>query len=253
MSSNLQRLYYLLGITQVRNLLTALKREQQSCPVPILGSFAILLAIAIACLPILAQWARPSDADLDLPTMMIGVATCLALVFRVRVGIKRPQQAYDWKRALSVTHTAFALGCIPAVVIVVIFPDTLSQFAAAKSTAAHSHAPPPSLWDTLSFIAIVAIWAGITEEYIFRGLLVSTLRRWSVLKDCWFRDATAVSFSALLFGVIHMPQWGPLMGVALVGIGAGFSLAYLASGERVTVVILYHIVFDAISLSIAVL
>jgi hypothetical protein len=45
--------------------------------------------------------------------------------------------------------------------------------------------------------------------------------------------------------------WGLTPSLTLTGLGIGFGLAYIAIGELILPLIVYHIIFDALSLSFA--
>ena len=83
-------------------------------------------------------------------------------------------------------------------------------------------------------------------------MLVTALRRIELFATQHQRDLFAIFFSAALFGVCHFALWGPYMAFAVAGLGFGFGLAYIAIGERLLPVIVYHIIFDFLSLLIAI-
>ncbi len=58
--------------------------------------------------------------------------------------------------------------------------------------------------------------------------------------------------SALLFGLAHWPTWGALPALAITGLGLGFVAGYIANGEQLGPLVLYHFIFDALSISISV-
>ena len=94
----------------------------------------------------------------------------------------------------------------------------------------------------------VAVWVAVTEEYIFRGLCISVIRRWAIFPRQSQRNALAITLSAVLFGAAHYPTWGLAAAIALTGLGFGFSLAYLANREQIMPVIVYHFIFDLCSI-----
>lgn len=76
----------------------------------------------------------------------------------------------------------------------------------------------------IAFIAAIYIVAPFTEEFVFRGLILTKLRE-SV------KAAPAIIISALLFGVIHLMTGSVITGIhALIG-GIIFGLAYEKSGS----------------------
>ena len=98
---------------------------------------------------------------------------------------------------------------------------------------------------------IVAVWAGLTEELIYRGMLISALRRSKFNLSTRRKDSLAIVVSALIFGIGHVPFWGVPMSLAVTGVGVGFGVAYIATGELLVPVILYHIGFDLISILVS--
>jgi membrane protease YdiL (CAAX protease family) len=135
--------------------------------------------------------------------------------------------------------------------IVLIFPTTLVEFQQATNQAATAAAPESQLWGKIQVILIASLWAGVTEEFIYRGMLISFLRRWRLFSQQRINDLFAITLSGLLFGLSHLAMWGPLMSLSLIGIGIGFGLAYIATGETLLALIIYHILFDALSLSVS--
>ena len=88
----------------------------------------------------------------------------------------------------------------------------------------------------------------MTEEIIYRGLVVSGLRRIGFCKAQLRTDLVACAVSALLFGVAHAGTWGLPAALAIMGLGFGFGVGYIAAGERLIPVIIYHFAFDFLSL-----
>ena len=235
-----------LGFSRFQELRRNLISEAENEKKPVLGSAAILLAVMLALLPAISGSLGSLPNDIDITTVLIGTASVLSVVFRNRVQIQF-QYVKEWKKSLGLIHTAFALGCVPALIIILFN----SQALYLLSQPSHSGANKVSTIPWWLFVMQVSVWAGLTEELIYRGLLVSVLRRWSALPNQKYRDIFAVSLSALVFGLGHMSSWGPAMSFALVGLGFGLGLGYLAIGERLIPVIVYHILFDALSLTCA--
>ena len=242
-----QFLIKFLGIARFQELRCALSSESKVSKTPSLGSAHVFLAVMLALLPAISGSLGSLPSDVDITTVLVGTAAVLAVMFRNRVQI--PFLAVDnWKRSMHLVHTAFAIGCIPALLLVLFHPEALyllSKPVQQDSPGVHTVIP---WW---LFVLQVSMWAGFTEELIYRGLLVSVLRRWSALHTQPARDLFAVTLSAFVFGLGHLSSWGPGMSMALVGLGFGLGLAYLAIGERLLPVIIYHILFDALSLSCA--
>lgn len=239
-----------LGLDRIALLGEALKANTSALPGHGIGLAEVTLALAIASLPFLSFFARNTNSKLDITTAFVGIATVLAILFRVTRKIPF-YHAKEWRRDISLTHTAFAIGCIPAVLIVLIDPEALSHLNATKSAVQVVPGARPSSFGLALFVLKVAVWAGLTEEIIFRGMLISVLRRWQLLRTQRARDTLAVVVSATMFGLSHLPVWGPSLSLALVGLGVGFGAAYLAIGEAIMPLVLYHIIFDVLSLTAA--
>jgi membrane protease YdiL (CAAX protease family) len=203
----------------------------------------------IAMLPLLSFYVDQHSSRLDFKTLLVGLAAALAIIFRVRSHIPFGSVA-RWRESLSLTHVAFAIGCIPTLIILLVSPEALFQLEIVRSD--NTSGATPSLSSLLLSIAAAATWAALTEEFIYRGLLISVFRRWRAISSPAMRDALAVFVSALVFGLAHLPSWGPLMSVALFGLGIGFGIAYLAVGELLLPLIVYHLIFDIMSLSFAI-
>lgn len=221
----------------------------------VLSISAIVAALLVAAAPVLLTCldAVSPHPSLPLPTIAFGISTLLAVVMRFQLDL-RYLKVLNWKESLRLTHTAFALGCIPAVAMVVIFPESITQKTSILSglVPSTSESEPVSLLQGFLFLMLLAGWAAVTEEFIFRGLMVSALRRWHIFSKQLHRDIFAGGSSALLFGLAHFATWGGPAAVALTGLGVGFVIAYLANGERLSPIILYHFLFDLLSLSVAI-
>lgn len=89
-------------------------------------------------------------------------------------------------------------------------------------------------WSAVSFTA------GVTEEFIFRGVLIYTLSLYS--------DASPVTLAivaGLLFGLAHAYQG--LVGMVMTGIvGVGFGVLYVAMGVLWPIMVL-HVLLDLIA------
>lgn len=239
-----------LGIEKFSALFDALNLQHRNAPAATLSTLEVAVAVLIAALPILSYYRSGVASDIDYSTLLVGIAACLAIVYRVRNKIPFSSVA-AWRSSLHLTHIAFALGCIPTLLILVLSPQSLFHIDPPAPTGGHVQAVN-SVWSVIAFIVGTATWAAVTEEFIYRGLLISVIRRWDAFNSAAVRDYAAIFISALLFGLAHLPTWGPLMSIALFGLGIGLGMAYLAIGELVLPVIVYHIVFDILSLSFAI-
>lgn len=241
-----------IGISRWKLLFEALKKESESLKKPEMTLLVFVLAFVLSCAPIFFTVLYSHNPSF-IPTVAFGVCAVLAIIVRKKLGIKNNNK-HSFKSALSLSHTAVALGCIPAVIVIFFFPDLLSQRHDILSDAAEQSLPigeKPSLIFLATMCFLYASWASVTEEVLFRFLLVSVLRRWSFFKKQHLRDIFACLLSAFIFGFAHYATWGIAASIALTGLGIGFGLAYLATGERLEPVLLYHFVFDILSLAAA--
>lgn len=246
-----------LGVKRWRELHQILLARSAVQLEPPLGLRPQLAALLIAITPVAMTFLddlRPHGTPASaLPTVAFGICALLAMLCRSRLGLT-PNTSLSWRKALSVTHTAVALGCVPAAAVLLLSHtlladrhDILSNTVAAGPT---SGPPLPHLmrW---AMLAAIAAWVALTEEVIFRGMLVGIIRRTTLLRSQRARDTAAVCISALLFGVAHWPTWGALPAIALTGLGIGFVLGFIANGERLGPIVLYHFGFDLLSLCIS--
>ncbi len=247
MSGGSSLLRKFLGLDRIRELLSALGAAPS--PEPTLNTFTVASAVLISALPMLSFYTDPGLDHVDFGTLLVGISASLAIVFRGRVGL-RFASVTDWRRSLRLTHVAFALGCIPTLLFLILFPNALYQLQLAHSGSSGSQAP--STFTILLRLAGVAAWAALTEEFIYRGMLIGVLRRWKALKSPRARDTLAILAGASMFSLAHLPVWGPAMSFALFGLGIGFGLAYIVIGEVLLPIIVYHLIFDFLSLSFAV-
>lgn len=255
MNSSHPWLHRFLAVERWAALGNALETESRICPVPLLNTKAVFAALLVGvapCVVMTLAGLSPTPRP-ELPLLATGIAAVVAVWLRWRMKLSY-NQVVNWKSALSLTHTAFALGCIPAVAALLIAPQQiiaqreLVQEAFQAAPGARSAFAPLS---AISLLLGTSLWAAVTEEIIFRALLVTVLRRWIALKSQLYRNLLAVMVSALLFGIAHIPMWGPVAGIALVGLGVGLGLAYVANGEKLMPLIIYHLGFDLLSIGAA--
>ncbi len=241
--------YTFLGVKRFQNLWNswniAGEHQLQTVSAP-----RVLVAILISLLPAIATALQPRMAGVDFVSILVGIGAVSALLLRRGMGISF-EPVKNWAKNLSLTHTAFALGCLPIAIILLGFPEALDAVISLRQETVRSSASTSTAISKPLFIASVAIWAGLTEELIYRGLLLSTLRRWSLLSGLKFRDHMAVVVSAALFAGVHLPLWGPTMSIAVFGLGIGLGIGYVVAGELLLPLIIYHILFDAVALTVA--
>ena len=239
----------LVGMERLEALARALAEENKKPITPHLGNGTLLLAVLISLMPASSAYLTYLSSSLDVTTVAVGIAACLGMVVRTNRGITF-LGVTNWSRSFYLTHTAFALGCIPTLLLMLFSPQALYNLGTySHDQASVQQVAPQSIY---FFILKVSLWAGFTEEFIFRGLIVSVARRWKGLDTQLQRDVFAVVLSALIFGAGHLHSWGPLMSLAVAGIGGGLAVAYIAIGERLLPVIIYHCLFDMLSLAFAI-
>ncbi len=248
-------LWRFLGIAHFLDLGNEL-RTASTLAIPSGSRYQVLLAILVASSPLalLPLGKELFSPDLPFAMFVTGILTITAIILRKKFRIPY-QKVANWRRAFRLTHTAFALGCVPAVILVALHP---TMFAERHELLNQNSGQVVQVLTIPIFLRIgasiigAAMWAAVTEEFIYRGLLVSVLRRWQIFSSQHYRDLFAIVVSALLFGAAHMMTWGPFAALAMVGIGLGFALAYIANGEQLMPCILYHFLFDVFSMSLAI-
>lgn len=246
-----QTLRKFLAIKRFKALSHSYRSAAQAMPKIRTSSAFVLLAVFVSAFPLfLTEFSYAEGRDLLTP--FLGVSTCVALLLRKRLGLTLSHLC-NWKENLSITHTAFALGCVPAVLLFALYPESLSQVTDTVAPVTQSKGSRPPLHLLIAQLATISLWAGVTEEVIFRGILVSTIRRWRLFQSSHMANAFAIVFSAALFAVGHLHAWGVLLSVAVFGIGIGLGIAYIANREELLPLILYHAAFDFLSLSVSIL
>jgi membrane protease YdiL (CAAX protease family) len=221
-----------LGTERWRDLLSELTRraDEKISLDRSLGDVFIAFLLC-GCGPILTALERQWGADSSLlSTFGFGVSAVLAVIFQKR--IHRSQIPPERASALSLTHTAFALGCIPALLVVALSPTLLTQREQILSSTA-SGSGTGSAFELIGMLIASTFWVAVTEEYLFRGLLLSTLRRWRGFSSSREALWLSIVMSSILFGLAHYPVWGLPSSLALTGIGLGFAVGYSANGERI--------------------
>lgn len=245
-----------LGEKRWKALWQAIREQNTVALSPRLSFDALLTATVVTLTPVIITYVdslRPQgDASSILPTIAFGICAVLSLLIRSRLGIKF-EATRSLRKSLSLTHTAVALGCIPAVFIFIFSKSMLADRhdVLAQTVEGVDATIAPSFFFKLAIVLSLAAWVALTEELIFRGLLVSVIRRTKILKLQWHRDVLACVASSAIFGLAHWPTWGPAAAFALSGLGFGFVLAYIANGEQLAPLVLYHFLFDALSISVS--
>lgn len=247
-------LIHFLGLQKLRALTAAIKLNSENKKLPLISSVNILLASLICLCPIILAASINEDPNEEIPIVTISFGICTVLAVLARRKLKLPSdKGLDFKKSLSLTHTSVALGCIPAVIAIIIFPEMLANRheEIAVLSGKQETIEEISRWTKLTYIAGISLWVAVTEEMLFRSLFFASLRRWNLIKNSQLSDCFALIACAIVFGFAHYPSWGLTASLCLTGVGLGFTLAYLANGEKIIPLIVYHFLFDFLSLYIA--
>ncbi len=248
-------LYRFLAVDRWRALSTAYSSESAITRTPALGYKTLSFVLIITCLPLIfallpTATYDPSALPIDLSSLTLGIAALLAIIFHRRFHVPAPT-IQNLPASLSLTHTAFALGCIPAVIVLFLYPEILSERSDVMTAivGASDTSPEAKSWFIgIFFIILVAAWAAVTEEYLFRAFFLAALRRSTLPHKQQHKDIIAILLSALLFAAAHASTWGIAAAIALFGIGIGFGIAFVATGERIVPLVLYHFCYDVLSI-----
>jgi len=240
-----------IGLKRWQALLDALKREFSSSLAADKGLIDLFFALCLCSVgPIAAALEVKYQAGTSLySTLGFGISAIFAILFQR--SIQRKKGSLTSKESLSLTHTAFALGCIPALLVVALDPTLLAKREQLLNASTQGGGVQLSKLTFVFLIGGFTLWVAVTEEYLFRGLLISVARRCSALNSPQLRTALACSLSSILFGLSHYPLWGMGATLALTGIGLGLALGYVANGEKIWPLIIYHWGFDFLSTLIA--
>ncbi len=211
---------------------------------PVFSWIVIIIAILLGLAPLAYLQLLDIQVNSILVLACTAISVFLALYFR-QVSKEEPFHWKEFLKNLNLTHTAFALGCIPLVGLILIQPDFFIQAKSGNLTS--SEGGTPSLLKVAFYIVGTSFWAGITEEVLYRGFLLHSLRRLPLKLQQKEKDSIAVLLSALIFAMAHIPAWGVTTSIGLVGLGIGLGVAYISTRERLGTLILYHTLFDMLS------
>lgn len=117
-----------LGINQIEELYQAWVAESGRELNNYYSSLYVWAALGIAFIPALSYHLQKYVTKIDLPTFAIGITACLAVLLRLRAK-GEIRSVPHWKKSLKLTHTAFAIGCVPFAVILIYYPEALFQFS----------------------------------------------------------------------------------------------------------------------------
>jgi membrane protease YdiL (CAAX protease family) len=154
----------------------------------------------------------------------------------------------DWVRRPDWLPWLLGLGIVYAFRTVVLVVAALLTDGRALKEASNLDVGPPTVLSVVVLVLVVVVLAPVTEELMFRGLLLrSFLRR----MPFW----PAALLSTLLFALIHVPQVETLLGagtlalsVAVLGLGNCYLVRITG---RLAPAMMVHASFNALTLAVA--
>ncbi|MDP9174009.1 MAG: CPBP family intramembrane metalloprotease [Planctomycetota bacterium] len=125
--------------------------------------------------------------------------------------------AVGWERGRGIVREMFAgltayIAGLPLLVLATIVTVILTNYSHANASHPIVREIQTPGWTRVELFFLACVFAPITEEFLFRGLLLSHLR----LRLSWFSSALIVSF---IFAAIHPQGWTtiPVLGtIAMV-------------------------------------
>lgn len=234
------------GIPQWQELLRAVCEPIDASSGRLVLGTPLSLAAIVVVLSVTFFIGKTAAPDFDFPSLALGICTILGILLTQRAGIAlfRDDQFFTH---LRLVHYAFALGCIPGVLLLLGGEITVPHLSTSDRVIPSEGA---SLMSALWFAFLVSAWAAVTEEVLFRATFIGILRRSRWYSGSRTADLFIVFLSASAFGLSHLPSWGVSLAVANFGIGLGLGLAFLACKERLLPLIVYHFLFDFIGIII---
>jgi len=244
----MQSVHHFLGTARIRRLFDELSAQPEIDRN--FGAPKIAAAVLVGLLPLLMLLADALHATplVDPATALVAASSLIAVLLRLRWELPRPS-IKALRQQLSHTHVAFALGCLPAVLFIYFSPELLTEKQETISRGLSS-APEMQLWVSFFLAFAIAGFAAVCEEFTYRGLVLSSLRRARLFKSQKAADTFAVLVSSLIFAVAHFPAWGATASIALFFISLGLSVGYVVAKENVVPLILYHWLFNFLSISV---
>lgn len=238
-----------LALQKVRTLWNAFQEASAEIILPTPIPY-ITLALIVGCIPIIGVVMQSNGVGFDAPIVFSGVALLGGLLLRSMNGINY-QSVVSWKDSFSKTHTAFGLSCIPLALILVFYQDAFYSIDLGLDESEAAGETIVSYSQLVYFILFTSLWAGLTEEIIYRGTVLAFFRRIPLNISQAAKDWIAILISAFMFAASHYVAWGAWLCVAVFCLGVGLGVAYVAIRERLLPIILYHAAFDVLSLSFA--
>ncbi|MGB8338405.1 MAG: type II CAAX endopeptidase family protein [Burkholderiales bacterium] len=174
---------------------------------------------------------------LDLIRAVVAVALAL-LVYKYTLWLFQPSEFLA--SSLHFNHRNFWQGALLGVVLAT--PLMLLQFAGWFNL----HFPKPESFDVMDAVLralTLSLVAGVTEELMFRGILLHAIEK--VLGTWW-----ALSLQAILFGMLHYVRPDVLLAdlIPMIFIGLLLGAAYVLT-RNLWFTIAMHTIYDWIALS----
>lgn len=180
-------------------------------PEPVRVLIAFVALVAAIFLPLLPQ--LPLARMIDVRAMSLGtqvalgvvflaLTTALAYVFVVLAArhIDRvPLAAYGLGRSAGRTLGALGIGLLIAVLVMVATAGVAGALGWSRPMDDVTQGVP-MVWAVIHLLGLAFLLQGIPEELIFRGYLLTTLRRHGWAASVWI--------SAAVFGVAHLISAG---------------------------------------------
>lgn len=192
----------------------------------LLEGFAIFLALFLFPSWLLRQMSVP------LPGWAAYAPAIIALIVGMTWPLQRGMQRAQWRAALGL-HSGQGiwrevgagvmgwLASLPLLVLGMVAASWIMKLTGDVPTHPIVDAFAGSRWVKLGAVLLAVVWAPMSEEIMFRGLLFPGL-------SAWLRWMTGVALSAFVFAVIHPQGWA---GVPAIMVLAG-SFCFLRIWRR---------------------
>jgi membrane protease YdiL (CAAX protease family) len=170
------------------------------------------------------------------------VAACVLLVMRwsgkrwSAYGLKRRKLAVDIVTGFLALYCAKAAATVGVDLLATLITDLQGEPYRGFAPLPSSWSEPPHGWTGVAALAVLSIVIGFSEELLYRGYLLSTL------KDVLGSKFWSVLVSAAVFGAMHLGQdiltaWSAF----LIGLVFG---AFFVWTRRLWPLVIAHAMFD---------
>lgn len=186
---------------------------------PFVEAFAVYLVLMLA----MSMFIRYAGLEAFGAYFLLSLATAGALVWLGwRLGrASQMWHAIGWHRGRGVFREAGAgvvgyLAGLPLLIVGFAISMILAKFTGQRASHPIENQPVDTIFQILQLYLLAAVFAPVTEETLFRGILYHHLRG----RFAW---VAAALFSAFIFAAIHPQGW---IGVAPIA-AIGFTLAMI--------------------------